>query len=257
MGKTGKKIIFVSLAMVVLLSTLAMASVTSVIGQTMNDKFYDARKDRSVPKMLAVIKAIEAIPNYDKDPMLLTVLADCYLEYADWGASSNEKEEKLTKARTLAEAAIKLDPSNGRAYYIAGASIGRLAQYKGIVQSLFMLGDFDKYIDTAIKLLDENDEEGRLYKTFAYIASGMRYRDVPWPLYNYKKSEEMLNQALKLTPNYSNIYLELGYLYLKTGEKDKAKEMFQKVISSPANPKLVGAHQDSKKLAKDELDKLK
>jgi len=120
-----------------------------------------------------------------------------------------------------------------------------------------MLGDLDKYIDTAIKLLDENDEEGRLYKTFAYIASGMRYRDVPWPLYNYKKSEEMLNQALKLTPNYSNIYLELGYLYLKTGEKDKAKEMFQKVISSSGNPKLVGAHQDSKKLAKDELDKLK
>jgi len=148
MNKMGRKVVFITLVMTILFSTLTMAS---VIGNTMNDKFYDARKDRSAPKMLAVIKAIEAIPNYDKDPMLLTVLADCYLEYADWGASSNEKEEKLTKARTLAEAAVKLEPNNGRANYIAGASIGRLAQYKGIVQSLFMLGDLDKYIDTAIK----------------------------------------------------------------------------------------------------------
>ncbi len=254
MNKMGRKVVFITLVMAILFSTLTMAS---IIGNTMNDKFYDARKDRSAVKMLAVIKAIEAIPNYDKDPMLLTVLADCYLEYADWGVPSNEKEEKLTKARSLAEAAIKLDPSNGRAHYIAGASIGRLAQYKGIVQSLFMLGDLDKYIDTAIKLLDENDEEGRLYKTFAYIASGMRYRDVPWPLYNYKKSEELLNKALQLTPDYPNIYLELGYLYLKTGDKDKAKEMFKKVTTSPANPKLVGTHNEAKKIAKDELDKLK
>ncbi len=74
---------------------------------------------------------------------------------------------------------MKLDSNSGRANYIAGAAIGRLAQYKGIIQSLFMLGDFDKYINKAISLLNENDEEQRLYKTFALIASGMRYRDFP------------------------------------------------------------------------------
>jgi len=65
-------------------------------------------------------------------------------------------------------------------------------------------------------------------KTFAYIASGMRYRDVPWPFYNYKKSEELLNSALKLTPNYSNIYLELGLLYVKTGDKQKQRRCSRK-----------------------------
>ncbi|MFN3329007.1 MAG: tetratricopeptide repeat protein, partial [Fervidobacterium pennivorans] len=102
-----------------------------------------------------------------------------------------------------------------------------------------------------------NDEEGRLYKTFALIASGMRYRDVPWPLYNYKKSEELLNQALKLTPNYPNIYLELGYLYLKIGQKSKAKEMFEKVLNGQAHPWLIKTHESAVKSAKEELSKLK
>jgi len=143
------------------------------------------------------------------------------------GASDKEKEKFYEKARSYAEATLKLDPKNGRASYVAGSVIGRLARYRGIVQSLFMLEDFDRYIDNAIKLLNENDEEQRLYKTFAYIASGMRYRDVPWPLYNYKKAKELLNAALKLMLNYPNICLELGYLYLKTGEKAEAKEMFE------------------------------
>ncbi len=246
-----KKVLSVVIVMVL------MALVFSVSVDEFNARFYEARRDRDKDKMLSVIKGIESISDYSKDSKLLTVLADCYLEYATWGVSDKDKEKTLEKARLNAELAIKLNPKDGRAYYIAGAAIGRLAQYKGIVQSLFMLGDFDKNIDTAIKILDENDEEGRLYKTFAYIASGMRYRDVPWPLYNYKKSEELLNNALKLTPNYTNIYLELGYLYLKTGNKDKAREMFQKVVNSPAHPWLVKTHEEAVASANEELKKLK
>lgn len=223
----------------------------------LNKLFYEARRDRDREKMLRVVREIEKAPNYEKDAKLLTVLADCYLELATWGVADSEKEKTLEKARVNAEVAIKLDPKNGRAHYIAGAAIGRLAQYKGIIQSLFMLGDYDKYIDTAIKLLNENDEEERLYKTFALIAKGMRDRDVPWPLNNYKRSEEMFKQALKLTPNYPNIYLELGYLYLKTGDKRKAKEMFEKVVNSQPHPWLIKTHEEAVKDARNELVKLK
>jgi len=85
----------------------------------------------------------------------------------------------------------------------------------------------------------------------------MRYRDVPWPLNDYKKSEELLLSAGQLTPNYSNIYLELGFLYLKMNKKDKAREMFQKVIDSEPHPLLVGAHLNAVKTAQEELEKLK
>jgi tetratricopeptide (TPR) repeat protein len=246
--------IFVVTLVALLLSTFTFAEVKA---QDLNRMFYEARRDRDVNKIQNVIKTIESTPNFDKDTILLTILADAYLEYGLWGVNDKEKEKTYEKARQYAETALKLDQKNGRASYIAGAAIGRLAQYKGIVQSLFMLGDFDRYIDNAIKLLNENDEEQRLYKTFAYIAAGMRNRDVPWPLYNYKKSEEQLNTAAKLTPNYSNIYLELGFLYLKTGDKTKAKEMFEKVISMGPHPWLVKTHEEAVKTAQEELKKLK
>ncbi|MCX7653425.1 MAG: hypothetical protein N2Z58_01935 [Fervidobacterium sp.] len=236
---------------------LLFATSFSATVEELNKLFYEARRDYDVEKILKVIKEIESTPDYTKNSRLLTILADCYLEYATWGVADKDKEKTLEKARSNAEAAVKLDSKNGRAYYIAGAAIGRLAQYKGIIQSLFMLGDFDRNIDTALKLLDENDDEGRLYKTFAYIASGMRYRDVPWPLYNYKKSEELLTSASKLTPNYPNIYLEMGFLYLKTNDKVKAREMFQKVIDSKPHPLLLKTHEGAVKTAKDELSKLK
>ncbi len=245
---------FVLSILFVCIATLTFATTKA---EDLNKLFYEARRDHDVNKIREVINTIEGISGYDKDTQLLTILADAYLEYGHWGVGDKDREKMYEKSRTCAENALKLDPKNGRAAYVAGAVIGRLAQYKGIVQSLFMLGDFDRYIDMAIKLLNENDEEQRLYKTFAYIAAGMRNRDVPWPLYNYKKSEEQLNTAANLTPNYSNIYLELGYLYLKTGEKSKAKDKFDKVISMKPHPWLVKKHEEAVKTAQEELKKLK
>jgi tetratricopeptide (TPR) repeat protein len=219
--------------------------------------FFQARSERNPQKMLQIIQTLESRSDLNQSSELLTILADCYLEYGDWGVAKEQKEKTLEQARKYAEAALKLNSENGRANYIAGAAIGRLAQYKGIIQSLFMLGDFDKYINKAISLLNENDEKERLYKTFALIASGMRYRDVPWPLYDYKKSEQLLFEAAKLTPNYSNIYLELGYLYVKTNNKQKAKEMFQKVLEMEPHPLLVQMHFNAVKTAQEELEKLK
>ena len=236
---------------------LACLAVINFASEEIDALFSQARSDRDSEKMLQIIQTLESRSDLNENSMLLTILADCYLEYGDWGVAKELKEKTLEQARKYAEAAVKLDNQNGRAHYIAGAAIGRLAQYKGIIQSLFMLGDFDKYINKAISLLNENDERERLYKTFALIASGMRYRDVPWPLNDYKKSEQLLFQAAELTPNYSNIYLELGLLYLKTKNKEKAKEMFQKVIEMEPHPLLVAAHSQAIKTAQEELGKMK
>ncbi len=242
-----RKIIF-ALLFVLLLLSLSF----SLDFDTANKEFFEVRRERDKNRILALIQNLEGNKNLLNDSQLLTVIADCYLEYGHWGVSGKEKEKYYEKARYHAEKAIQIDPNNGRAWYIAGASIGRLAKYKGIVQSLFMLGDFDKYIGKAIEILKDP-----LYKGFALLAMGMRYRDVPWPLYDYDKSEKYMKEALKYVPNYPNIYLELGYLYLKTNKKDLAKEMFLKVINSDPHPWLVKAHEESVELAKKELEKIK
>ncbi len=220
MKKLVLTLLFVVSVFSVVFSETLMAKVDY---ETAERLFVEFRKVRDANGMKKLIDELEVFSGTQKDAKLLTVLADAYAEYGDWGAPDKEKEKTFEKGRQYAEAAIKLDSKNGRAWYIAGATIGRLASYKGIVQSLFMLGDFDKYINKAIEILDDP-----LYKSFALIASGMRYRDVPWPLYNYTESEKRLKEALKYTSNYPNIYLELGKLYVKTGKKDQAKETHSK-----------------------------
>ncbi|AEH51557.1 tetratricopeptide repeat protein [Pseudothermotoga thermarum] len=214
--------------------------------------FVEFRKVRDAEGMRQLIDFLENLDGLFEDPKLLTLLADALVEYGDWGAEEKEKERIFERARKYAEKAIALDPENGRAYYVAGAAIGRLAQYRGIIVSLFMLGDFDKYMNKAVELLDDP-----LYKSFALIALGMRYRDVPWPLNDYKESEKKFFEALKYTPNFPNIYLELGFLYLKTKQTQKAIEMFEKVISSEPHPLLLAIHEEAIKTAKEELEKLK
>lgn len=128
---------------VLLISTLFFAVVALGV-EEFNALFYEARRDRDAAKMLQLIQTIESRSDLSSNERLLTILADCYLEYGDWGVAKEQKEKTLEQARKYAEAALKLNSENGRANYIAGAAIGRLAQYKGIIQSLFMLGDFDK-----------------------------------------------------------------------------------------------------------------
>ncbi len=248
-----KKLVLTVLLVVSLFSVVFSETLMSEADyETAERLFVEFRKVRDVDGMKKLIDELESFSATQKDAKLLTVLADACVEYSNWGAPAKEKEKLFEKGRKYAEEAIKLDQKNGRAWYIAGAAIGRLAQYKGIIQSLFMLGDFDKYINKAIEILDDP-----LYKSFALIASGMRYRDVPWPLYNYSESEKRLKEALKYTPNYPNIYLELGLLYVKMGKKDQAKEMFEKVINSQHHPLLIKIHEEAVNTAKEELKKLK
>lgn len=213
-------------------------------------KFLEARSFHNVQHMKEVIETLES--NLQDDTDIYTLLAESYMEYGLWGASEDKKEETYTKALEYAKKAIELDKTNGRAYYIAGATIGRLAQYKGIVQSLFMLGDFDDYIDKAIELLDDN-----FYKGLALTAKGMRYRDLPWPLYNYKKSEDFLLKALEVLPNYPNIHLELGKLYEKWGRKELAIKELNIVLDSLPHPLLIKTHEEAKAEAEEILKRLK
>ncbi|MBO8160396.1 MAG: hypothetical protein H0Z24_02065 [Thermosipho sp. (in: Bacteria)] len=213
-------------------------------------KFLEARSFHNAEHMKEVIQTLEE--NLQDDTDIYTLLAEAYMEYGLWGVDDSEKEVTYEKALEYAKKAIELDKTNGRAYYVAGATIGRLAQFKGIVQSLFMLGDFDNYIDKAIELLDDN-----FYKGLAFIAKGMRYRDVPWPLNNYKKSEEYLKKALEYLPNYPNIHLELGKLYEKWGKEELAIKELNIVLESLPHPLLIKTHEEAKIEAEEILKRLK
>ena len=96
-------------------------------------------------------------------------------EYANWAVKDEKEREKFyQQAVDYGKKIIKENKDNWYLYYTLGAAYGRLAQFKGIVSSLFMLGDFDANIKKSIELNPSN--------YLGYVALGMRYRDVPLSL---------------------------------------------------------------------------
>ncbi|WP_129409316.1 tetratricopeptide repeat protein [Marinitoga lauensis] len=209
-------------------------------------KFKVINSYHKINEMKSLLSELE---KYTDNASLLAVYCNALTEYANWGVPEEKREQIYTKAVEVGKKAVKLDEKNGYAHYALGAAIGRLAQYKGIVSSLFMLGDFDEHIKKAIEL------DPSLYT--AFIAMGMRYRDVPWPLNNYKKSEQYLLKAAEIEPGYVNAYYELGVLYKVWKKYDKSKEMFKKVIDMPLHPDWIEQGKEAKEDSKKALEELK
>ena len=210
-------------------------------------RFITANSMQDAQAMKEVIALLQA----DTSNASLTALyINAVTEYAN-GAVKDEKEREkfYQQAVDYGKKIIKENKDNWYLSYTLGAAYGRLAQFKGIVSSLFMLGDFDANIKKSIELNPSN--------YLGYVALGMRYRDVPWPMNDMKKSEENFKKAIEKEPLYVNAYLELGMLYLKINKKELAREMFNKVISMQPHPEWRKQGEEAKKTAEDELKKIK
>ncbi len=232
-----KKIFFMT--MIVLLSLVSLAS-------NLYLEFYNARASQNATEMLKLIDHLKSTSNLEKSTTSLKILSDACVEYGLWGAKPNEKAKYFEEGIKFSEKAIRLSPKDAYLYFIKGAAIGRLAQYKGIIQSLFMLRDFDNAMNTAIKL-DPN-----MYR--AYVALAMRYRDTPWPFANFGKSEELFKKALKIDPHYVYAYYELAQLYLKWHKEEKAKEVFQKMAKMKPEREFYAQEEENIEYAKKWLE---
>lgn len=200
--------------------------------------FVEIRSYQDGEKLTDLIDLLETDNVTFNDAKLLTLLADCYREKANW-MTGKDKVKLYEQARKYAEQSIKMDSNYGYSYYVNGATIGQLATYSGIVKSIFMLGDFDDNIEKAMKLMPEDN--------YSRIAMGMRYRDTPWPYKNFKKSEKLLLESIELNPGYINGYYELAVLYAKDKKKDKAAELYQKIIEMELQSEYIAQGNESKK----------
>ena len=220
--------------------------VGNVFSEEYQKLFLQANSIRSVEKMKEVIESLKAA---DETSENLSILCQSLTELANWGIKNEDERIKTyEEAIEVGKKAIELNPKSYYANYVTGTAIGRLAQFKGIIESLFMLGDFDKYLKKALELNPRY--------SYTYVALGMRYRDVPWPLSNMKKSEEYLKKALELNPRYSNIHYELGVLYEKINKKELAKKEFEKVLTMDLHPDWIAQGKETIELVKAELKKL-
>ncbi|MGC9321388.1 MAG: tetratricopeptide repeat protein [Kosmotogaceae bacterium] len=233
-----KKLLLISF--LILFSSLFVASDF----ETLHSEFVQIRAVQNTELMTNFIGRLESEDLGDIE--ILTLLADSHREYANWIEDKKDRETHYKKARELAEKAIEMDDSYGMAYYVKGAAIGQLAEMAGIIQSMFLITDFDKSIDKAMELMPDSP--------FPFIAKGMRDRDTPWPYRNYGKSEERFLKAIENDPAYINSYYELALLYQVWKKKDLAAQYFRKVLELEIQTDFVVQGQESKEKAKKWLE---
>jgi len=180
------------------------------------------------------------------------LLAEVYFELSNRQSTVEKKKSYCELSLNLAKKIITVDDEDGYGYYFAAMSTATLINYVNVFEKLSLLNEFDGYMTKAIAYLDD-----RVYKGLAYLGFGIRYMTPPWPLNNLDKAFDYITKAVELVPEYSGGYLQLGYLYEKRGDKDKAKEMFEKVLSMDSPKEFAKAHKENVTLAKEKLSKMK
>lgn len=228
-----------------LTTLLVVLSVLTGFCKEYEREFFSARSIQDQSKILDLINELESVNERT------VLLAEAYLEYGMWGALDSQKRLYFEKALSLSRQIILQEPQNGKAYYVAAVSTARLIDYVNVFQKLALLSEFDRYMNKAIELLDDP-----LYMGLALMGFGIRYMTPPWPLNDLKKAQKLLEDAQRYLPNYSGVYLYLGTLFLKKGEKQKAKEMFNKVISMEPDEMFLKAHEENVEKAKEYINRV-
>ena len=126
----------------------------------------------------------------------------------------NQQEAALGRAANYAKKAIELGPGNAAAYFELARADGRLAQYKGVLQSLGLAGEVKNALNKAIDL------DPKLAP--AYAALGLWNAEVPFFAGGNKAQvQPNFEKAIQLEPGVVTHRLEYANAILKVNLRNK------------------------------------
>lgn len=213
-------------------------------------RFMEIRSMQDTLGMKELITNLESETKKADNADMDNLLAECYFEYGLWGKVKNSKS-LYEKGLNTAEKGIRRDDKNGKAYYIASMASAQLIPMSNIFGIIKLGRKFMQYMPKAVEFLDDS-----LYKGFALMGSAVGYMSPPAPFHDYNKSEEYYEEAAEYVGDYPGLYLYKGILYMKIKNKEKAKNMFEKVISMDPHPLFIKAHEDDASRARELLEEL-
>ncbi len=143
----------------------------------------------------------------------------------------NQRETAYDKAQEYAKKAVQLDANNADAYMEVARAVGRLAQFKGVLQSLNLAGEVKKNLDTALKLNPKLPA--------AYIALGLWNAEVPLVAGGSSSQVEVnILKAIELEPTTIIHRVEYANALLKLSKRNKRRavdQLEQAVKFTPKN----------------------
>jgi tetratricopeptide (TPR) repeat protein len=169
------------------------------------------------------------------------------------GDVATEKKDKLKlfeEGRDYGKEAMKIDDNSAWAHFWYMVNVGRIGQTKGILNSLILVPVVEKEINKTLKLDPEH--------TGALDAKAMLFYELPGLLGgNLNKSIEALNEGIALDSNYTLLYVDMGKVYIKKKDYEKARWYLKKAVDIQ-NPTYEADHVlDDKPEALELLEEIK
>ena len=159
-----------------------------------------------------------------------------------------DDEKRLTQVRWLADAAIRLNPQNGRAYLLAGLVELLDANDSSAVQALqsgLAFDSGDRYV--RLVLADACNRLGEMDCALEHWRRAGVYRLLisrgltEYQAGDYVAAQAWFGWAVQVDPAQSDGWLRLGRVYQVNGEVQSAKSVFEEIVAR--FPALSGGYE--------------
>jgi hypothetical protein len=160
--------------------------------------------------------------------------ADVSRAYLRWGDLERASATKLAlyeKGEAAGQKAEQIDPTNAAAVFWGTANMACVGRTRGVMNSLFMLGDLRKGLNRTLAL-DANfhfarNTLGEIDHAVPGLAGGSDDR-----------AEQAYTEVLRRNPHFTVTMILMARLKRDQGEKDEARRWAQKVLDekAPAMP---------------------
>lgn len=152
-------------------------------------------------------------------------------------SATAEKLAEFRRAMELIESSLSIDERSADANYWWGLAAGRYGQTRGMLRAMFLVRPIRKRMRRALEL---DPRRGG-----AHHVLGEMLRRIPVFAGGSKKGAVAeLEEALRLSPNWTVNYTALAEAYLEVREKDKAKAVLKRAfeVREPDDP---AEHEDN------------
>ena len=149
--------------------------------------------------------------------------------YAGYQATDNQKADWFSRAETLARRAIQADSDNPAAYFELARAQGRLAQYKGILDSLNLAQSIKEALDKTLKL---NPRHAGAKGALALWNYNLVSKNVGW-LYgaNGNSVVPLFQEAIALEPQTIIHRVEFAGVLAAQNRKDEARRQYEAALA--------------------------
>lgn len=159
----------------------------------------------------------------------LVLAAKAASYFAGYQAKDNEKADWYGRAEAAARRAIQADGNNAEAYFELARALGRLSQYRGILESLGLANSIKENLDKALRL---NPRHAGAKVALALWHHSLISKNVGW-LYGANGNQIMplFNEAIQLEPQAIIHKVELAGVLAAQGKKEEARKQYEAALA--------------------------